>query len=201
MAISSAFRNNLDQFIHGSLKTFFLQFAFPDSNNSPALFSQNLVIFQISFNISCDLRYPIILVRRGPYKSWAVMLMPKTPVYKYDSMILWEDNVWASGKFAYILSISKSLRKKVLSHFLLGLCVCASDVGHVAAPHFLSVVIRHIMPPNPECSSLIGLQVFLRWLLPLLEAQHFQPVGTVYPLNHRIQSCLGMSAVLPPHEH
>ena len=94
------------------------------------------------------------------------MLMPKTSIYKYSRMIFWKYNVRASRKFAYVFSISKALREKVFSHFLLGLCICASDVGHIAAPHFRSVVICHVMPPGPEDSSLIGLQVFLQWPLP-----------------------------------
>ena len=101
--------------IDESLKSFFsdrlFQLTFPNNNYIPSLQTEQIVISYISLHISGYFGNPIILIRRRPHKSRAIMLMPETTVYKNYGFVFRQNNVWTTRKLSNIFSIPKSFGK------------------------------------------------------------------------------------------
>ena len=86
----------------------FFEFAFPNNNHVPSLTTELFCVLLISFHVTKYFRPPIVLIRRRPNESRAVMLMPKAAVDKNNCLVFWKDYVRAARQLLHIFSVSKS---------------------------------------------------------------------------------------------
>ena len=63
--------------------------------------------------------------------------MPKASVNKYNSFILWEDNIGSAWIAFVVLAVSEAVREEKFSDEAFRFCVGAPYAGHVVMPLFL----------------------------------------------------------------
>ena len=118
--------------------------AFPDNENIP---TKNFKIFNIpsiSLLVFPKLLHPPVSASFGDVaKLAAFMIMKKTPVHKYDNLILWENNIWSSREVFSVQTISETARKKKSPDGDLNFGVSTPDSGHHFAAGLLINNIRH----------------------------------------------------------
>ena len=122
------------------------------------------LIFDVSFYISVNFRYPIFDIWRRPYEPTTIMFVPETAIHKNDCMILRQNNIGASRQVVYIFPVSKAPRKQVLSDKFFRLCVCAPNMWHVFAAYFFWMIISHFIFQTVFLSAQADLQAFLQSL-------------------------------------
>jgi hypothetical protein len=104
----------------------------------------------IPFDVGIDFIVPEFSIVFGPNEVFAtIMLVPKTAIYKNNSLILGKDNVRLSRKSCIIFPVTETVGKQEFSHCFFWLGILAMYSRHIVASRFNAFYI-HIrqLPPS-----------------------------------------------------
>ena len=120
------------------------QFALPDGNAMPTHLRQPLLRLNIPFLIPFDLRHPKlpICIR---YLAATLMPMPKAPIHKNTSTILFQHQIRMPRQSWRVKPISKSLTPEPFTHNHLWLRILTTNRRHRLVSLLWGEMIHHLM--------------------------------------------------------
>lgn len=132
------------QLLQRLLNFIFFQFAFPDGNDFPSVFSEESVCCFVVGLIAGNFFCPPLGSGFGKSKVFAVFVsVPETSVDENDGSVFWQNDIRFGGKCFVVKSVAESVDKQKFSDQKFRFGVLASDLAHVVASCCFSEFVCH----------------------------------------------------------
>ena len=138
----------VDFFLHaadGFFQSCFLQLAFPNYDDRPALCLQLAPLLLVTLLVAGDFGGPEVGVGFGHRVELAAFVtMPEAAMDEDDSLIFGKDDVGLARQFLVVHPIAKTETPQCASQLQLRLCGGGMNGGHIAMALFLSTIVCHL---------------------------------------------------------
>ena len=146
--------------LHGLLDIFGFQLAFPNDDDLPAIFSQQLIVLLISFSVSPNFVDPKLFIGLWNPTTWPLpqplssgeggVTMPETAVDKDGGTVFPHHDVGLPWNTFHVEAVAIAMPPQPLPHLELRLGVATADARHHVVTLFRSEDVHHDYKSSSE---------------------------------------------------